>query len=103
MFNSSDKKLCATKDKATHLGKMSQPLLTNDIDASTEDSISSVNVKEGDFIPVDPKWQRDKCKMLKLTFIIAINYEYQSTVKKLDWRLLMKKVFHQIGTASSAH
>ena len=47
MFNSSDKKLCATKDKVTHLGKMSQPLLTNDIDASTEDSISSVNVKEG--------------------------------------------------------
>ena len=51
---------------------------------SVKDRITSY--PQGVFIPVDQKWQKDKCKMLKLSYIIGIVSEDQSTEKKLDIR-----------------
>ena len=92
---SNSKNRSTINDKSTHPGKVIQLLPNKDAVVSSEDRSPSVKEEDGitfypqgEFIPVDSKWQKDKCKMLKLTFIIGIVSEDQSTEKKLDIRRL---------------
>ena len=50
-----------------------------DVTVSSEERSPSVKEEDGitfypqgEFIPVDSKWQKDRCKMLKLSYIIGI-------------------------------
>ena len=42
----------------------------------------------GEVCPIDSKWQKEKCKILNLTFISGILFENQSSIKNLDIRCL---------------
>ena len=42
----------------------------------------------GEFCPIDSKWQKEKCKILNLTFISGILFENQSSIKNIDIRCL---------------
>ena len=37
----------------------------------------------GEFCPIDSKWQKEKCKILNLTFISGILFENQSSIRTL--------------------
>ena len=43
----------------------------------------------GKFTPIDTKWQKNKCRLLKLTFISGIIFENQSTAKDTDLHQLV--------------
>ena len=92
---SKSKKSSIIKDKSTHPRNVFRLLPNNDVTVSSEEKSPPVKEEDGiifypqgEFIPVDSKWQKDKFKMFKLTFIIGIITEDQSTEKTLDIRRL---------------
>ena len=42
----------------------------------------------GEYCPIDSKWQKEKCKILNLTFLSGVHFENQSSMKNLDIRCL---------------
>ena len=92
------------RSKLTHLPsqivtspQINAEVVTLDSDLSNDDSItdeilSIVDVKpyyHGEFKAVTPSWQREKCRVTRLTFITGILYENEAADKSLEIRQLI--------------